>query len=229
MRTLFLGIIFFGFAILHGYSQCSNPYYQLKNGTFIATENYDEKDKLQGRAESRVTELNETPDGYVATINYKVFDKKDKLVSEGNYQCECNNGEIRIDMKAFIPQESLEAYKDMEVEIVSDDMQIPANLSVGQTLPDATFAMKTKNSPIPMNMTFNMTNRKVEGEESVTTPAGTFECMKISYNVQSKMMMMNMNLKAVQYLSKNGGAVKTESYKSNGSLVGYTIMTKFEN
>jgi hypothetical protein len=40
---------------------------------------------------------------------------------------------------------------------------------------------------------------------------------------------MNMNLKAVQYLSKNGGAVKTESYKSNGSLVGYTIMTKFEN
>lgn len=229
MRTLLLCIIFSSFAFIRGYSQCSNPYYQLKKGTFIATENFDEKDKLQGRAESRVTELNETPAGYVATINYKVFDKKDKVVSEGNYQCECNNGEIRIDMKAFIPQESLQAYKDMEVEIVSDDMQIPASLSVGQTLPDATFAMKTKNSPIPMNMTFNMTNRKVEGTESVTTPAGTFDCMKISYDVQSKMMMVNMNMKAVQYLSKDGGAVKTESFKSNGSLLGYTIMTKIEN
>ncbi|MDZ7608088.1 MAG: hypothetical protein U5K79_21485 [Cyclobacteriaceae bacterium] len=229
MRTLLLGIIFTGVTFLQGYSQCSNPYYQLKNGTFIATENYDEKDKLQGRAETRVIELNETPGGYVATINYKVFDKKDKVVSEGNYQCECDDGNIRIDMKAFIPQESLQAYKDMEVEIVSDELQIPANLSVGQTLPDATFAIKTKNSPMPMNMTFNMINRKVEGEESVTTPAGTFDCMKITYDVQSKMMMMNMNMKTVQYLSKNGGAVRTESYKQNGSMLGYTIMTKIEN
>ena len=131
-------------------------------------------------------------------------------------------------MKAFVPQESMQAFKDMEVEVTSDELQIPAVLTVGQLLPDAKFELKTKNSPIPMNMTFNMTDRKVEGKETVTTPAGTFDCVKILYNTQSKMTMMNMNFKNVQYLSEKYGAVKTESYKANGSLVGYTLITKFE-
>jgi len=228
MRTLLLCIILFGLTFSRGYSQCSNPYYQLKEGTFIAMENYDEKGKLQSRAETRVVELNATSNGFIATIKYQVFDKKDKAIAEGSYKCECADGEIRIEMKAFVPQETMQAYKDMEVEVISDELQIPAILTPGQVLPDATFELKTKNSPIPMNMTFNMTDRKVEGKESVTTPAGTFDCVKISYNTQSKMAMVNMNYMSVQYLTEKYGAVKTESYKSNGNLVAYTILTKFE-
>lgn len=228
MRTVLLCLAFFGFLSTKGISQCSNPYYQLKSGTFMATENYDDKGKLLGRVESRVTELTETSDGYDAIISYKVFDKKDKIISEGSYKCECNNGEIRIEMKAFVPQESMEAYKDMEVEIISDELQLPAVLAVGQELPDATFQLKTIKSPVPMNMTFSMTDRKVEAKESVTTPLGTFDCLKISSNTQSKMVMMNMNFKTVQYMAEKYGAVKTESYKSNGALTGYTLLTKFE-
>ncbi len=228
MRTFLLCIVLFSIPFFKSYSQCSNPYYQLKNGTFMATENYDEKGKLLGRAESKVTELTETSDGFDATISYKVFDKKDKAVAEGSYLCQCIDGEIRIEMKAFVPQESMQAYKDMEIEVVSNELQIPAVLTAGQMLPDATFEVKTKNSPIPMNMTFNMTDRKVEGKESLTTPLGTFECMKISSNTQSKMTMINMNFKTVQYMSEKYGAVKTESYKSNGNLIGYTLLTKFE-
>jgi len=228
MRKLFLCIAILGIFSYRSYSQCSNPYYQLKTGTFIATENYDEKGKLQSRAETRVAELNETSNGFVATINYKIFDKKDKAIAEGSYKCECADGEIKIDMKAFVPQESMQAYKDMDVEVTTDQLQIPAVLTIGQLLPDATFELKTKNSPIPMNMTFNMTDRKVEGKESVTTPFGTFDCFKITYNTKSKMAMMNMNFKNVEYMAEKYGTVKSESYKSNGSLVGYTLITKYE-
>lgn len=228
MRTVLLCLAFFSLLSTKGVSQCSNPYFQLKSGTFMATENYDDKGKLLGRAESRVTELTETADGFDAIISYKVFDKKDKIISEGSYKCECSNGEIRIEMKAFVPQESMQAYKDMEVEIISEDLQLPAVLAVGQELPDANFQLKTTNSPVPMNMTFNMTDRKVEGKESITTPLGTFDCLKISSNTQSKMVMVNMNFKTIQYMAEKYGAVKTESYKSNGTLTGYTILTKFE-
>jgi hypothetical protein len=79
-----------------------------------------------------------------------------------------------------------------------------------------------------MKLTFNITDRKVEGKESVTTPAGTFECMKISYNTHSQMMIANTQFTNVEYLSKDSGAVRTETYRSNGNLVSYTILTKYQ-
>ena len=79
-----------------------------------------------------------------------------------------------------------------------------------------------------MSMDMDITNRKVEGKESVTTPAGTFECYKISYDMFSKMSIMKMNFKNIEYLSENSGVVRTESYRSNGSLMSYTVLTKYE-
>ncbi len=87
--------------------------------------------------------------------------------------------------------------------------------------------MSTSGS-IPMKLVVDITERKVEGRESVTTPAGTFNCYKISYNTHSKMMIAKMNFKTVEFLSEKCGAVRTETYKSNGNLVGYTVITKYE-
>ncbi len=219
-----LALLFTG----HVYAQCSNPYYQLKNGTFMVQENYDDKEKLVGRIESKVTDYSETATGFIATVNGKSFDKKDKLISEVNYKCECIDGDFKIDMSAFISAETMKQFEGMEFEITSEQLMVPANLSPGQTLPDGTFQMKTSNSPVPMNVVFNMTNRKVESMESVTTPAGTFDCVKISYDIYSKMMIVKMNMKAVQYISEKVGAVKTVTYNSKGALVGSTILTKYE-
>lgn len=209
-------------------AQCNNPYYQLKEGTIIEMENYNQKDKLEGRTETMVTNFDETSTGYVATIAYKFYDKKDKVVTEGEYNLECENGIIKIDMSSFIPAESMTAFQDMEVEVTMDQLNYPANISAGQNLDDASIKISTQNSPIPMNMVFDITDRKVDGKESVTTPAGTFDCYKISYNTRSKMMMANMSFKNVEYLSEKCGTVKTETYRSNGKLTGYTLLTKYE-
>lgn len=209
-------------------AQCTNPFYQLKEGTVIEMESYDKKDKLQSRSETRVVQYQTTPAGYIATITYKMLDKKEKLISEGDYKLECNNGTIKIDMSSFIPAESMTAFKDMEVEVDMDQMLYPANLSAGQSLDDASIKIKTTNSPVTMGMDMDISNRKVEGKESITTPAGTFECYKISYDMFSKMSFVKMNFKNVEYLSENSGVVKTESYKSNGNLMSYTILTKYE-
>lgn len=209
-------------------AQCTNPFYQLKEGTVIEMESYDKKDKLQSRSETSVVQYQTTPAGYIATITYKMLDKKEKLISEGDYKLECNNGTIKIDMSSFIPAESMTAFKDMEVEVDMDQMLYPANLSAGQSLDDASIKIKTTNSPVTMGMDMDISNRKVEGKESITTPAGTFECYKISYDMFSKMSFVKMNFKNVEYLSENSGVVKTESYKSNGNLMSYTILTKYE-
>jgi hypothetical protein len=59
-----------------------------------------------------------------------------------------------------------------------------------------------------------MTKRKVEGRESVTTPAGTWNCFKITYH--SKMIFkmgigIPMNMDVTEWWAPGFGVVKTES------------------
>ena len=145
-------------------AQCNNPFYKIKEGTVIVMESYDKKEKLQTRSETRVTSFDATSNGYLATIAYNITNDKGKTLSEGEYQLECDNGVIKIDMSRFVPAESMTAFQSMEVELKMDKLEYPANLDVGETLADANFEISTKNSPIPMKMLFDITDRKVEGK-----------------------------------------------------------------
>jgi hypothetical protein len=215
-------------AFFRANSQCDNPYYKVKEGTVIVMESFDKKDKMQTRTETKITAYEPTGNGFIATVTSSITDKKDKLVSEGDYKMTCEDNIIKIDMSGFVPAESVTAFQNMEVEVTMDQLEYPANLSAGQELDDASIEISTSNNPIPMKLTFDISNRKVEGNETVTTPAGTYDCLKISYNTHSKMMIANMNFTNVEYLSKVAGAVRTETYKSNGNLMSYTLLTKYE-
>jgi hypothetical protein len=78
-----------------------------------------------------------------------------------------------------------------------------------------------------MNMTINVSNRKVEAVENLTTPAGTFECYKISFDVATK-MMINVKSKGVEWFAKGIGMVKNETYDSNGKLLGSNVLTSIK-
>lgn len=75
-----------------------------------------------------------------------------------------------------------------------------------------------------MTITVNIINRKVEGTEEITTPAGTFSCVKISYDVVVK-SIMKISSKVIDWYAKDVGVVRSENYRSNGKLTGYSIMT----
>ena len=228
MKKILLLLVTLISSLTLAYAQCSNPYYRLNEGTRMETENYNDKGKLEGRQVMHVIKWEETGNGYQATIGYELFDKKDKPVTQGEYSFECIDGTIHMDMSAFLPEETIQAFKDMEMEIKMDKLEIPAVLKEGQTLDDGNMVITAKNGPMPMNFTFEMTDRKVEGKESVTTPVGTFDCFKLSSKTRSKMMISNSEFLTIQYMAEKYGAVKTETYRSNGKLMGYSLLTKFE-
>lgn len=220
-------ILLASFLIIEVNAQCKSPYYKLKEGTVIVMESFDHKDKFQTRQETKVLKYDETADGFDATIGFKVTDKKGKTASEGDYKMSCSQDVFKIDMSNFVPAESMSGFQNMEVDVQMDQLEYPSTLSVGSKLKDASIIITTKNNPIPMKMEFNITDRKVEGKEMLTTPAGTFDCYKIRYNTRLK-MLINMTYTNVEYLSENSGAVKTETYKSNGNLVGYSLITQYD-
>jgi hypothetical protein len=156
-------------------SHCST-YYPFIEGTSFQFTTYNGKDKASAVIDYLVKEVKDES----ALMSYEMTSDNGKLVSASEYLIKCNGDGVSIDFNSLASPGVMEQYKDMEVDISGTDIMLPNNLSPGQTLPDAHMLMNIKMAPINMKLSVDATNRKVEGRESITTPAGTFDCMVIS-------------------------------------------------
>ena len=118
--------------------------------------------------------------------------------------------------------------KDMEISISGNGIEIPPVLTEGMALSDGTTEMKMGSKGMTfMNMKFDVKNRKVEKKESITTAAGTFDCYKITYDMDMKVIFKRA-VSVKQWFAEGVGLVKSESYNKKGELEGSTELTKFE-
>ncbi len=205
------------------YSQC-NPFYNFKEGSQWEITNYGSNDKITSRQVNEVTSLKLNPSGWEASLKMQNYDKKDKLDFEKEISMGCDNGVISLDMSRFFPEEMLKSFKDMDMKIETENLEIPSDLEVGQELKEASL---TISGNIPFTMETRIKDRKVLSKEKITTPAGTFECFKISYTVVSK-TVMSMEYSTIDWIAKEVGMVKSESYAKNGKLNGYSLLTSFK-
>jgi hypothetical protein len=202
-------------------------FFPSKEGSEIELTSYDAKNKVTGTTRQKTLGKETLANGYKVKFESESFDKKGKSLSKGQYSVKCENGTFYIDMSSMMSGDK--GYKEGDVDIKSDDLDMPANLAVGQTLKDGKLTMTMKNTAMKMmDMTMEIKNRKVEAIETITTPAGTFECYKIPSEVSTKMMFA-MQSKSVQWFAKDIGAVKSESYDKNGKLAGTTLLTVLKN
>ncbi|MBK9358966.1 MAG: hypothetical protein IPN08_16560 [Bacteroidales bacterium] len=211
------------------YAQNCEGYFPVKSGAFIETKNYDAKGKLTGTNQQTILAVEPLAAGLSLKVRSEQFDNKDKLTYSQDLGMRCENGVFYMDMKNFLDPATMGGMKDMEMSVDGLDLEYPNVLQVGQTLKDGEINISFISGGMPlMKMSVRMYNRKVEALESVTTPAGTFECYKLSYDMDVK-SIMKMTVKATQWVSRNVGAVKSESYDKNGKMVGYSLLTAFRN
>ncbi len=198
-------------------------------GTRTTMTSYNDDGKVTGSAKTIYKKVEKSGENTSVSATQENYDKKGKLSSTTNFTIKCINGSLLFDMKSMMPQEQAEGLKDFEMTVEGIDKEIPSDLSPGASLKDAEvkFSTKTKDgTPMPMmNMSIWITNRKVEGKESITTPAGTFECVKITEDVEMK-TMFKIKSKVTSWYSKKAGIVKTESYKESGKRVGKSELTE---
>jgi hypothetical protein len=206
-------------------SQDCTAYFPVKEGSVAEYTNYDAKNKVLGTLTQKTIGKETIANGFKINYESESLDKKGQSQFKGQYTVKCENGVFYFEMKSMMSGESMKNYKEGEVEIKGDDLDMPSNLSVGQVLKDGTLTVSMKNQVMSMmNMTMVIKNRKVEAAETITTPAGTFECYKITSEVETK-MMFKMQSKSIQWFAKNVGMVKSESYDKNGKLAGITLLT----
>src|SRR5690606_18716684 len=147
-----------------------------KEGVKFQITTYDKKDKIAAVINYEIVDF----DGNKATMSNDIFDNKGKLIITSNYNIYCKDNGVSIDFNSMVSPQIFEQYKDMEIDMTGTNIELPNDLEIGQILADANINMKINMGPVKMNMSVDMINRKVEGSESVTTPAGTFNCIVIS-------------------------------------------------
>jgi len=202
--------------------QTCSKYYPLKEGVKFQITTYDKKDRPSAVINYEVKEF----DGTKALMATEVFDDKDRLVVSSDYNISCIGNGISIDFKSMMSPDLFKQYSEMEIDMDGTDIQIPNNLEAGQELPDANMDMTIKMGPMNMNMSINMVNRVVEGKESITTPAGTFNCVVISYETEMKMGATRTGT-SKQWLAEGVGMVKHEDYNKSGKLVSSSLLTSY--
>ena len=210
------------------FAQDCSTFYPFKEGAVSTVTSYDKKGNAIGSQATTITDVG-TINGYKTASAMAILkDKNGDTLTETNFNVTCKNEGIEIDITSMMSPELFEQFKGMETDITGTNIVLPNNLAVGDALPDAEMLMKIDMSGITMNMTVAMTDRKVISQESLTTPAGTFDCYVIEYASKVKMGMAKTG-KAKQWIAKGVGLVKHEDYTKKGKITGSSLLTAFSN
>ena len=220
-QALSILFIFLGYLVISAQNNCSK-FYPMEEGTKFQITSYDKKDNPSAVIDYIVKESS----GDTAVIYYDMHDEKGELVLNSEYSIQCENDGISIDFRSLAAPGMMEQYKDMEVDITGTNLYLPNNLSAGQVLPDADLLMNVSMEPITMKLTVKIFNREVIGEENVTTPAGTFNCVILSQNTESK-MGVKVSGSSKEWYAPEVGLVKQESYNKKGKKISSSVLTAF--
>lgn len=205
-------------------------FYPMEKGKKFELTHFNPKDKVESRVKYEVVDKSESGDVVSATIRMTGFDKKDEQVFDGDYKVYCENGVFKVDIKSMLNAaqlEQLESMEEMDVSIESEDLEMPSRMSAGDELKDGKINISVTaqgGGMALMNMTTQITDRKVVSEEKMTTPAGTFDCVVISSVVQSKTGFISISYDSKEWYAENVGLVRSETYRK-GKLEGYTLLT----
>lgn len=219
----------FVFIYCAGFSQSNcKPYVPITKGTTWEVTSYSPKDKVTGTVTYNLIDVTVSENKSVFSISATTFDKKGEQTYFNSYEATCVNGIFEFDMAFMIDGEAMEAYKDMDVDVDATKFEIPSiDAEPGTNLKNGMLTIKVASSGMTIfKMIVNVTDRRVETKEDLTTPAGTFSCLKLSQNINTKMGFVKVDASSKEWYAENIGMVRSESYNKKGKLMGYDILTK---
>ena len=228
MKSLIVSVLLMSLAT-SAVSQC-NTFFPLREGVKYQYDLYDKKDKLSMRMRQWLRNVSGAGNSMKATMVQEMIDaKKDKPLGTSETEWTCENGTLHFALNNLAIEGVAAPGSGMTVDFSGDEMDVPSDMQVGQALKDLTYQIKMGMSGMTiMNRSYDVKDRKVEAEEEVTTPAGTFNCYKVSFTTKSEGGIGAGTIKTIVWYSKDTGMVKTENYSEKGALLSKQVLSKIE-
>lgn len=200
---------------------CKN-YLFLQNGKTIEMTIYNKKGEESGRQVYTVSDYAGNAKKATATINTEMFDRKGKSLATAQNKVQCNGGALQMDMQMSLPGEQSKNMK-ADASAQSFFLDYPASMKEGDALPDGHMQIDIDmNGGMKSNVNMDVTARKVEGKETITTTAGTWDCFKITshmkMSIKTLMIPINYNSDNTEWFAPGVGVIKTLS-KGGGTAI----------
>ncbi len=220
MKNILLAVIML-FSTSSLFSQDCNSYIFFQKGKTIEMTVYNKKDDVSGKQVYKVLDVSGGSGATTAKVESEMFDKKGKSIMQSTNNVKCENGMMMMDMSMNMPQSP--QFKNIAASAANVFLEYPSTMNVGDQLKDASMQMDIENNGMKQNIDMQVTNRKVEAKEKVTTTAGSWDCFKITNNTKLKMKTMGvglptMNMENTEWYAPGFGIVKTEG-KYGGTAI----------
>jgi hypothetical protein len=231
MKTLFqstlIALLLCHFLPLQAQQDC-DAYFPLNEGAVFEMTQYSDKGKEESKTRSTVKDISSAEESLTATVTVEYFDKKGESTYTSEYGVSCREGNFHLDMRSMMNSQNMASMQGMQIDVEADEMAFPLDLSPGTELPDAHLKVSMSSSGLNMaGMQVMVSNRKVLPRESITTPAGTFDCTVITQDVETK-MIVSIKASSKTWYAQGAGVVRSESYNKNGKLMGYQELTSLK-
>ncbi len=204
----------------------------LKTGQTFEMSMFSAKDKLTGKVNYTVDNVRREGSSTLVDMTARMQDDKGKQQLPYTIRYTCTGNELMADLSGMAQSMQNAGMKDAQLKMKTNQLVYPGTLSVGQKLPDGQMeADFISNGSTLMEMSMTMSNRLIEGQQPVTTPAGTFDTHKITSDLSFTNRVMGIpirgTMRVVSYrASKQILDIKSETYNKNGKLMGYSLLSQ---
>lgn len=201
----------------------------VKEGSGFEMKSYDGKGKENGTLLYKIRSVTTEGGATVMDVEFESLDKKGASQMKSLYKMRCDGNQLLMDANALVSEDQMKMFRDMQMKFTSNDVVYPGQLSVGQQLKDASLHGEGASGPIPITFDMDIKNRKVEGQQKVTVPAGTYDAYKVTSDMIVKTKMgvgMTVEVQSASYRVPGMlWDVKSETFRK-GKLIGYTELSK---
>ena len=224
MRIFYTTLLLFSIS-LSSFGQRDNTYLPSKRNFRIKYISYDSKDRRQY---SEVWQLvgKSKLDGLIQyNIESEITTRKQNTFYQ-YFRMVSNDSTFFVGSERYMNPIKLDSYQKMVIKISSDSVAIPIRPTVGQILPESgcEASILRGTGSVLMSMNVLLINRKVDAIENIRTPAGNFNCFKISSDKITYGGISKNKTKIFEWYAINVGLVRMEEYHPNGKLISYKIL-----
>lgn len=208
-------------------AQDCNGYAATKKGMKMLLTTYDKGDQQKPAGTTSYEVLGHS--GNKVTGHVVSIDKKGKETVNTDYTIECTGDATITDQMAIVKNQMAANMKDpnTRTEVQGSNVVMPVVLNEGQQLPDSEIDIIIHSS-ITMTAKIKIHDRVVVGKETITVPAGSFDCMIVS-SVMETQILGNKKVTMKSWVAKGVGVVKEETYDKKGKIEKTLLLTELSN
>ncbi len=228
MKTLFFVFTFIvSSCMLMAQDDCMY-FFPSNEGAVLVSKNYDAKGTLLSTTTYTVNKTDQTIDGNNIDIVFTITNSKDSLIDSGNLNARCEDGAFYMTMSNRILSPDAIKMLEKDTELVGDFLDYPDPLGDFNTgnfkMSGGKFTIQSKKDK-KIFAHVDVFGRQYEKNEKITTPAGTFDAAKVTFNFTITKNKKTNRYEGVEWYALNAGIIRSETYDEKGNLQNYSVLT----